>query len=204
MLPGSNVMAGVTGEACELDARFQPGTATQIEIDLCGTAMIYDNIGQRITYEGITQPLSPMNGLVHLHMLADRGMAEIYGNDGLVYMPMSVPPVAGNQPISIVASGSGASLVSLTLFRLGSAWNSPMIAPQPLINHATFESKGFGLQWLSAVSTNLAIQWVAGLGDVWQTIATLPTANGAVGFVDTNAIRLNQASGFYRILSEAR
>ena len=204
MLPGSNILAGATGEACELDARFQPGTATQIAIDLCGTPLIYDNIGRQITCEGITQPLAPINGLVHLRMLADRGMVEIYGNDGLVYMPMSVPPVAGSQPISAVASGSGANVVSLSLFRLGSAWGFPIVAPQPLINQVTFGSNGFGLQWLSAVPTNLVVQWVAGLGDGWQTIATLATANGGVGFVDTNALRLSMSSGFYRILSETQ
>jgi len=204
MLPGSNVMAGATGEACELNALFQPGAATQIAISFCGTPLTYDNIGHQITCEGITQSLAPVNGLVHLYMLADRGTLEIYGNDGLVYMPMSVPPVAGNQPITMVASGSGANLVSLALYRLGSAWEFPMIAPQPLINHVTFASKGFGLQWLSAISTNLVVQWVACLGGDWQTIATLPTPNGAIGFLDTNAIRLNESSGFYRILSEAQ
>jgi hypothetical protein len=57
-------------------------------------------------------------------------------------------------------------------------------------------------QWTGAAATNFIVQWVAQLGDVWQGISTLPSANGLGSFVDTNASRLAGSTGFYRILSQ--
>jgi hypothetical protein len=130
---GVNATPGATGEAFELDALFQPGSASQITFTLRGTPVVYDNVAHQVTCAGISQPLTPTNGLVHLHLLVDRGILEIFGNDGLVYMPMSVTPVAGALPLSLVASGSGAQLVSLNLYNLASAWGLSSTSSTPTI-----------------------------------------------------------------------
>ena len=46
------------------------------------------------------------------------------------------------------------------------------------------------------------VQWVAQLGSVWQTIATVASAGLATSFTDTNVARLAQPAGFYRILRQ--
>jgi hypothetical protein len=53
-----------------------------------------------------------------------------------------------------------------------------------------------------AAANNFLVQWVPQLGAAWQTIATLPSANGLGGFIDTNASRMTGSAGFYRILSQ--
>jgi fructan beta-fructosidase len=128
---GVNVMPNTAGEGCELDAQFQPGGASQIAFNVRGTTVVYDNVAQTVTCAGQSQPLSPTNGTVHLRMLVDRGFLEIFGNDGLVYMPANVTPVTGALPISLMAVGSGAQLVSLNLYNLASAWGglSASLAP---------------------------------------------------------------------------
>ena len=128
-----NVMSNTTGEAFELDAKFQPDTSAQVTFNLGETAVTYNNVNQRVDCEGITNALSPSNGVVELHFLVDRGFLEIYCNAGLLYMPMSIHPVAGEQPLSLVASGTGAQLISMNLYNLGSAWPAapPYIISQP-------------------------------------------------------------------------
>ncbi|MGA2248171.1 MAG: GH32 C-terminal domain-containing protein [Verrucomicrobiota bacterium] len=130
---GLNVMSGVTGEACELDARFQPGTATNLTFTLRGTPVSYNCQSQQVSCEALTNALSPSHGVVDLHFLVDRGTLEIFGNNGLIYMPMSVTPTTGAQPIGLSATGSGAQLLSLNFYGLGSAWPAapPSIASQP-------------------------------------------------------------------------
>ncbi len=130
---GVNVLSNVTAEAFELDAKFQPGAAGQIVFDLGGTPVTYSGQSEEIYCEGVTNVLSPIDGVVELHFLVDRGFLEIYGNAGLLYMPMSINPVAGPQPLSLVAGGSGVVLDSLSLYSLGSAWPAapPYIASQP-------------------------------------------------------------------------
>jgi len=133
MTNGVDVLSGLTGEACEVDAFFQPGTASQITFTLRGDPVVYDNIGHQVTCSGSSQPLSPSNGVVHLHILVDRGIMEIFGNDGLVYMPANVNPTAGALPISLVSSGSGAQLVTLNFYNLGSAWGQTASSAIPTI-----------------------------------------------------------------------
>jgi hypothetical protein len=84
-------------------------------------------------------------------------------------------------------------------------WRSgkvPLIDNYPLINGVSLGTNGMSFQWTGAAATNFIVQWVAQLGDVWQGISTLPSANGLGSFVDTNASRLAGSTGFYRILSQ--
>jgi len=86
----------------------------------------------------------------------------MYANDGLVYMPMTMAPTAGPLPIGFVAHGSGAELVSLRLYNLGSAWpaQAPFIALQP-ISATNLNAGGSVLLTVSATGTTVPFfyQW---------------------------------------------
>jgi fructan beta-fructosidase len=133
LVSGSNVLSGYAGEACELDAQIQPGSASQVTFMLRGEQIVYDNIGHQITASGLNQPLLPTNGVIHLHFLVDRGIIELYANDGLLYMPLNVTPSSGPQPLSLVATGPGAQINSLNLYNLSPAWSYPASGPGPTI-----------------------------------------------------------------------
>jgi hypothetical protein len=77
----------------------------------------------------------------------------------------------------------------------------PSIDNHPSIQGAAVGTNGVSFQWTGAAATNFVVQWVSQLGNVWQAIATLPSANSLGGFVDTNASRVTGSAGFYRILS---
>jgi fructan beta-fructosidase len=134
LVSGNNIMSGTTGEAFELDARFQPGTATSLAFTLRGTTVTYNRVAQTVSCLGVTQSLVPSNGVVRLQMLVDRGIIEIFGNDGLLYIPIRVTPSAGAQAVSFAANGSGATLNSLTMHNLGSAWTGLVTNPPPATN----------------------------------------------------------------------
>jgi hypothetical protein len=72
----------------------------------------------------------------------------------------------------------------------------------PIITGVLRGTTGVSFQWTGAAATNFVVQWVGQLGNVWQSIATLPSANSLGAFVDTNASRLTGPAGFYRILSQ--
>ena len=130
---GVNVLAGTTGEACELQAELLPGSASSVTFTLGGTVVTYNCPSQQLSCEGITNALSPINGAITLRILMDRGILEIFANNGLVYMSMGTTPVAGPQALSLVADGTGARLASLNLYNLGSVWPvaPPYISSQP-------------------------------------------------------------------------
>lgn len=193
---GVNVMPGVTGEAYELDARFQPGTSSEITFNLGATPVTYNCQSQQVSCEGLTNALSPSNGVVELHFLVDRGWVEIYGNQGLLYMPMSVIPVAGSQPISLTASGDGAELLSLNLYNLGSAWPvaPPYIASQPG-PVATTDLGGEASLSVTASGTTVPIsyQWydngeaINGATNNSLTVFPVPATNASYTVVVSNA-----------------
>lgn len=137
---GNNIMAGTIGEAFELDARFQPGTATSLTFTLRGTTVTYDRAAQTVSCLGVTRSLVPSNGVVRLQILVDRGIMEIFGNDGLLYIPIRVTPSSGAQAVSFAASGSGATLNSLTMHNLGSFWSAPVTNP-PVTNPPTITAQ---------------------------------------------------------------
>ncbi len=133
MTNGLNAMSGTVGEACEVDVMFQPGNVSQVILTVRGDQVIYDNVAHQLSCAGNSQPLNPVNGAIYLQVLVDRGFVEIFGNDGLVYMPANVNPTAGALPISLVASGSGAQLLAMNLYNLGSAWGLSSSSSLPTI-----------------------------------------------------------------------
>ncbi|HZT22170.1 MAG TPA: LamG-like jellyroll fold domain-containing protein [Verrucomicrobiae bacterium] len=78
----------------------------------------------------------------------------------------------------------------------------PAIDNSPLISGVSAGTNGVSFKWKGAAANNFLVQWVSKLGEVWQTIATVPSANGVNSFIDTNASRLKGSAGFYRILSQ--
>jgi hypothetical protein len=78
----------------------------------------------------------------------------------------------------------------------------PSIDDHPEIRGISVGTNGVGFAWTGAAANQFLVQWVSELGADWQTIATLPSANGIASFLDTNTARLNAQAGFYRVLAE--
>ena len=177
---GWNLLAGITGEAFELDTQFQPGATNQVVFNLAGTAAVYDAARQTVACGGLTNTLSPSNGIVHLRFLVDRGSVEIFGNGGFLYMPMSVTPVAGPQPLGMTATGSGGRLLALSIYNLGTTWASAANVPAPTISTppvpVTTDLGGPAIFKVTAAGLGaLTYQWLS--NGVPLAGATLPTLN---------------------------
>ncbi len=194
---GVNVLSNLTGEAFELDAKLNPGTSGQISFGLGGTLVTYDSQSQQVDCEGITNVLRPSNGAVELRFLVDRGFLEIYGNAGLLYMPMSVNPVAGPQPLSLVASSTGSVLESMKLYQLGSAWPGapPYIISQPGPAATVPLGGGASLNVTATGSTvPLTYQWfsddqpIAGATNSTLSVLAVPATNVSYHVVVSNAV----------------
>jgi sucrose-6-phosphate hydrolase SacC (GH32 family) len=198
---GLDIMSGTQGEAFELDARFQPGTAASITFNLGGNPVIYNNSSRQVSCAGVTQSLSPVNGMVHLRMFADRGSIEIFGNDGQLYMPVVVSPTAGNQPVSLVANGSGATLNLLAMHRLGSAYRAGRPPEAAVINHFTLSASNVAMTVSGLAGYEYVLQRSTNLVDWMNLTSTNAPAGGGFVFGDT----LIAPSGlpnavFYRVM----
>ena len=121
--PGENPLADISAELLDIRAEIAPGDATQITFQVGGVDVRYDVRKEEIVCRGKAAPLTLVNGRVRLEIIGDRLSLEIFGNDGLVYMPMSIPPRTGDRrPLSFTATGGTARIHSLEVHELRSIW----------------------------------------------------------------------------------
>jgi fructan beta-fructosidase len=123
--PGNNPLSGIRGTLFNLRTTFSTGTAQSIIFSFQGTSVVYDVATQRISCNGRTNSLAPINGVVQLQILVDRDSIEIFGNNGQLYMPLPAKNPAGNSLISLACSGGSATFNSLVVSKLKSAWQRP-------------------------------------------------------------------------------
>jgi sucrose-6-phosphate hydrolase SacC (GH32 family) len=110
-----NLLTNITGTAYELDVNFRPAAGTQTTFTLGGLPVTYDSNSHQLSAAGYVSTLTPIYGAINLQFLVDRGIVEIFGNNGQAYMPMSVTAVSGPQPLSMVTSGAGGRLLSMQM-----------------------------------------------------------------------------------------
>ncbi|MBN2505563.1 MAG: GH32 C-terminal domain-containing protein [Verrucomicrobia bacterium] len=122
LAPGENPLAGFEAELLELRAEFTPGTASRIVFHLRGVPVTYDVPRRELSCGNRKNPLPPIQGRIRVRILVDRTSFEIFGNDGLLYMPMSVQAAADEHALALSASGGTAELAMLEVHELKSAW----------------------------------------------------------------------------------
>ena len=82
----------------------------------------YDAATQKLACSGRRNPLPLINGKVRLRVLADRTSLEIFGNDGLLYMPMAAKFAPDNQALALVVADAPIQFDSLRIDQLRSIW----------------------------------------------------------------------------------
>jgi fructan beta-fructosidase len=120
--PGVNPLAGVSAELAELVVAFRPGEAKQVAFDLRGVEVVYDVARGELSCLGKQAKLSPIAGTVRLRFFVDRASIDIFGGDGAVYMPMGKSLAPASRSFSVTARAGTASIETLELHELQSAW----------------------------------------------------------------------------------
>jgi sucrose-6-phosphate hydrolase SacC (GH32 family) len=121
--PGVNLMSGITGEAVELEIVFNSASARSLVEFSVGEFVLSYNFGQggKVGAGGQWRSLTPeADGNVHIRAYYDRGVWELFCNDGQFYYPAVLTPKAGTCPISLVTKNDSINIVSAKLHQLGS------------------------------------------------------------------------------------
>jgi len=121
----------VSAQLADLALELAPGAASEITLAVRGLPMVYDVRKKELRCLDRAAPLPLDRGRLRLRVLVDSFIAEIYANDGRVYMPMKVPFDLGNREapldlenrrFSLSAKGEGARLLSVKVSELESIW----------------------------------------------------------------------------------
>jgi len=120
--PGTNPLAGVSGELLDIDMAVRVSQATEFSLRLHGDGVTY--VGGKLVCFGRSAPLAPVDGTVKLRILLDRTSIEVFGNDGEVSMTSCILPKNKVTPLALHAKGGPAHITSLTVRKLRSIWTS--------------------------------------------------------------------------------
>ncbi len=120
--PGENPLAGMKGDLLDVTAELVPGTAAEIGFNLRGVNIKYETARQELSCKDKSAALQATDGKIRLRVMVDRTSVDIFGNDGLVYMPMGVIVPEGNRSLEVYAKGGTAKIMSLQVYALKSAW----------------------------------------------------------------------------------
>ena len=84
--------------------------------------VVYDAAKQELVCHDRRNPLPPINGKVRLQVLVDRTSLEIFGNDGLLYMPMAGNFIPDDHSLALTATDAAIRCDSLEVNELKSIW----------------------------------------------------------------------------------
>jgi fructan beta-fructosidase len=91
--------------------------------------VVYDAAKQELVCRDRRNPLPPINGKVRLQVLVDRTSLEIFGNDGLLYMPMAGEFAPGDRSLSLTVTDSALRFSFLEANELKSIWPKKQTRP---------------------------------------------------------------------------
>lgn len=130
-LNGSNLLSGIGNlDLVDLSIDFDPGTATEVVIDLPRTTVRYNVAAQTFSFTNVSGNAASLlegtvasrSGHVKLRLLLDRLSLEAYAHDGEKFGSHYISPSHGTSTPSIRATGGQGWLHSLSVKSLASAW----------------------------------------------------------------------------------
>lgn len=134
LTPESNLLAGFGDlDLVDLSIEFEPGTATEVVIDLPRTSVRYDVAKKKLSHSGVDDKANPVphttvshceprDGRISLRLLLDRLSLEAYAFGGESFGAHYIHPHHGPAKPSIHTTGGEAKVISLTVRKLKSAW----------------------------------------------------------------------------------
>ena len=121
--PGENPLPAISGELFEIlveVADNKGGGAWGLFVG--GQEVRYDPSSRTLHCLGCSAPLDAENGKITLHLLVDRTSIEVFANGGLISLSSCFVPVPGKSGLAFFAEDSAATVISLEIYELHSAW----------------------------------------------------------------------------------
>ena len=120
--PGEKLLSTISAELFEMQSEIQLANASELVFNLRGNPLIYNVKDKMLSCKGKKVKLTPIDGVIKLHILVDRTSIEVFGNYGQVTMHLCFPLDPNNTSQHVSAAGGNAKIKSHKLYRLKSIW----------------------------------------------------------------------------------
>jgi sucrose-6-phosphate hydrolase SacC (GH32 family) len=124
LVEGKNLLEGIEGEFFDIVTEIEVGNAKSVGLNVRGVKIVYDVEKQELVGNKKTASLKPIDGKIKLRILADRGIREVFANDGRIYMPLGKFTETANKSLEVFARGGNARVVSLDVYEMKSIWDN--------------------------------------------------------------------------------
>jgi sucrose-6-phosphate hydrolase SacC (GH32 family) len=113
------------GELLDVRLEFEPGQASEVQLDVRGVAIRYDVQKQELAVNNLIAPAPLRHGKQTLIVLADRNSFEIFASDGLTYVPLPIIVKDENRSVALSAKDGAAKITAFDVHQLKSIWTTP-------------------------------------------------------------------------------
>ncbi len=202
---GGNLLAAAgTLDLVDLTLDFNPGTATQVIIDLPRTSVRYDVATATLTHTGtggsqdvsVDGPLTPRSGHVKIRLLLDRLSVEAYAFDGEAFGAHYVSPDNGVQTPVLRSVGGEAFAYLLVVKKLGSSWTPETPLSTTLANPGFEAGIPSGTPFRTTVPGWTTFgDWTEAAGTLDDTGDAFPQSQGYPDFTGLGAASLKARNG---------
>ena len=120
--PGSNPLSSLSGDLFHIQADISIGNSEEFGFRIHGIPVTYHSINQTLTCQEHTAALKPRKGRIELQILIDKASIEIFGNDGVMYMPMGMILPDDNKSLELFVKNGEIHLNTLNVFELKPIW----------------------------------------------------------------------------------
>jgi len=124
LVPGKNLLSGISAELFEIQAEIGLGSASEVGFTLRGNDLVYNVDENILSCHGQKLRVIPAGGRLKLHILVDRTSIEVFPNYGQVTMHMCFPLNPDNTSLEVFARAGQAKIHSLNLYKLKSIWRT--------------------------------------------------------------------------------
>ena len=119
---GANLLAGLGGDLFHLRAELEVGDAEEVGFIIRGVPVLYHAAKHQVTCGRMSGALRPVEGKIRLELLVDRASIELFGNSGETYLVAGMIPPDDNTSLELISKGGTATVTSLEVYELRSAW----------------------------------------------------------------------------------
>ncbi len=118
----TNPLAEIKGGLFEIETVLKVGTSDEVNFDLRGVPVVYSAASQKLSCLGQQSTVVPKDGKISLRIFVDNCAVDIFGDDGLLYMPTASRMSSENHTLKISCSKGSAEIESLKVHELKSTW----------------------------------------------------------------------------------
>jgi fructan beta-fructosidase len=120
--PGETPLGDLKIDLAEIRCEAAIDPSGSLTLSVRGVPIVYDAAMHTLSCGKVSAPLDPIDGLVRIQALVDRGSIEVFGNDGRVAISLGVVPAVDDRSLEIKGIGKTTRVRALLVDELKSAW----------------------------------------------------------------------------------